>query len=117
MSFSSDLLLLPVCKEEVPLEQQEWSSSLVQEEPQPLHIKEEQEEQSPVEADGATRPLRACRLSLHSTQPPTRDEQLLSSHGSESDTEDSEDWEETREGQSALNRQNKSSFTRTKACL
>ena len=106
-----------MCKEVSSQDEEKRSSSLVQEEPQPLHIKEEQEEQSPVEADGATRPLRACRLSLHSTQPPTRDEQLLSSHGSESDTEDSEDWEETREGQSALNRQNKTSFTRTKACL
>ncbi|KAM4634590.1 uncharacterized protein ACJ7VT_001918 [Polymixia lowei] len=33
-----------VCKEEVPLEQQEWSPSLGQEEPEPPHIKEEQED-------------------------------------------------------------------------
>ncbi|KAM4634129.1 uncharacterized protein ACJ7VT_007690 [Polymixia lowei] len=33
-----------VCKEEVPPEQQEWSPSLCQEEPDPPHIKDEQEE-------------------------------------------------------------------------
>ncbi|KAM6911520.1 uncharacterized protein PEZ65_015756 [Lycodopsis pacificus] len=35
---------LLVVKEEVPSEQQEWSSSLDQEDPEPPHIKEEQEE-------------------------------------------------------------------------
>ena len=37
------------------------------------------------------------------TSQPTSDEQLLSSHCSESDTEDSDEWEETRGDQSALN--------------
>ncbi|KAL7374638.1 hypothetical protein ABVT39_004528, partial [Epinephelus coioides] len=35
---------LSVVKEEVPPEQQEWSSSVDQEDPEPPHIKEEQEE-------------------------------------------------------------------------
>ncbi|XP_073337745.1 uncharacterized protein [Pagrus major] len=40
----ADVQQLSVSKEEVPPEQQEWSSSLDQEEPEPPHIKEEQEE-------------------------------------------------------------------------
>ncbi|KAM6917348.1 uncharacterized protein PEZ65_013167 [Lycodopsis pacificus] len=38
---------LLVVKEEVPPEQQEWSSSLDQEDPEPPHIKEEQEDPEP----------------------------------------------------------------------
>ncbi|XP_037651583.1 zinc finger protein 135-like isoform X7 [Sebastes umbrosus] len=41
---SADVQQLFVVKEEVPPEQQEWSSSLDQEDPEPPHIKEEQEE-------------------------------------------------------------------------
>ncbi|XP_071378224.1 zinc finger and SCAN domain-containing protein 12-like isoform X2 [Centroberyx affinis] len=40
----ADLQQLLVSKEEVPPEQQEWSPSLDQEDPEPPHIKEEQEE-------------------------------------------------------------------------
>ncbi|XP_033465402.2 uncharacterized protein LOC117245905 [Epinephelus lanceolatus] len=40
----ADVQQLPVVKEEVPPEQQEWSSSVDQEGPEPPHIKEEQEE-------------------------------------------------------------------------
>ncbi|XP_075949758.1 uncharacterized protein LOC142951818 isoform X1 [Anarhichas minor] len=40
----ADVLQLLVVKEEVPSEQQEWSSSLDQEDPEPPHIKEEPEE-------------------------------------------------------------------------
>ncbi|KAL7374631.1 hypothetical protein ABVT39_004321, partial [Epinephelus coioides] len=40
----ADVQQLPVVKEEVPPEQQEWSSSVDQEDPEPPHIKEEQEE-------------------------------------------------------------------------
>ncbi|XP_049923398.1 zinc finger protein ZFP2-like isoform X12 [Epinephelus moara] len=40
----SDVQQLSVVKEEVPPEQQEWSSSVDQEDPEPPHIKEEQEE-------------------------------------------------------------------------
>ncbi|XP_037651258.1 zinc finger protein 235-like [Sebastes umbrosus] len=40
----ADVQQLLVVKEEVPPEQQEWSSSLDQEDPEPPHIKEEQEE-------------------------------------------------------------------------
>ncbi|XP_074468493.1 uncharacterized protein LOC141753804 isoform X1 [Sebastes fasciatus] len=41
---STDIQQLLVVKEEVPPEQPEWRSSLVQEDPEPPHIKEEQEE-------------------------------------------------------------------------
>ncbi|XP_068589189.1 zinc finger protein 260-like [Cebidichthys violaceus] len=40
----ADVQQLLVVKEEVPSEQQEWSSSLDQEDPEPPHIKEDQEE-------------------------------------------------------------------------
>nr|XP_033466073.1 zinc finger and SCAN domain-containing protein 12-like [Epinephelus lanceolatus] len=40
----ADVQQLLVVKEEVPPEQQEWSSSVDQEDPEPPHIKEEQEE-------------------------------------------------------------------------
>ncbi|XP_078020009.1 uncharacterized protein LOC117245847 isoform X4 [Epinephelus lanceolatus] len=40
----ADIQQLSVVKEEVPPEQQEWSSSVDQEDPEPPHIKEEQEE-------------------------------------------------------------------------
>ncbi|XP_044192010.1 gastrula zinc finger protein xFG20-1-like isoform X1 [Thunnus albacares] len=40
----ADIQQLSESKEEVPPEQQEWSSSLDQEDPEPPHIKEEQEE-------------------------------------------------------------------------
>ncbi|XP_031694988.1 zinc finger protein 594-like [Anarrhichthys ocellatus] len=43
-SHRADVQQLLVVKEEVPPEQQEWSSSLDQEDPEPPHIKEEQEE-------------------------------------------------------------------------
>ncbi|XP_018542108.1 gastrula zinc finger protein xFG20-1 isoform X13 [Lates calcarifer] len=52
----ADVQQLLVTKEEVPSEQQEWSSRLDQQDPEPPHIKEEQEElcliQRPVGADG-----------------------------------------------------------------
>ena len=135
-----------MCKEEVSPEE-EWSSSLVQEEskspkyeripsavqeePQLPQIKEEQEElfQRPEEAGGSTLTLLAVKSEgddeNRETEPvaststehmktqadvedcgtsqPTSDDQLLSSHCSESDTEDSDEWEETRGDQSALN--------------
>ncbi|KAM6935609.1 uncharacterized protein PEZ65_005951 [Lycodopsis pacificus] len=43
----ADVQQLLVVKEEVPPEQQEWSSSLDQEDPGPPHIKEEQEDPEP----------------------------------------------------------------------
>ncbi|XP_075931616.1 uncharacterized protein LOC142931555 isoform X1 [Anarhichas minor] len=43
----SDVQQLLVFKEEVPPEQQEWSSSLDQEDPEPPHIKEDQEDPEP----------------------------------------------------------------------
>ncbi|XP_074470432.1 uncharacterized protein LOC141754898 [Sebastes fasciatus] len=41
---STDVQQLLVVKEKVPPEQQEWSSSQIQEDPEPPHIKEDQEE-------------------------------------------------------------------------
>ena len=114
-----------MCKEE------ERNSSLVQEEPQPLQIKDEQQEQllqRPEEAAGSTltslavkreddenrdtEPLASTSTEHMKTQAsqPTSDDQLLSSHRSESDTEDSDDWEETREDQSASNKLNSKPF-------
>ncbi|KAM6903617.1 uncharacterized protein PEZ65_018422 isoform 4-T5 [Lycodopsis pacificus] len=43
----ADVQQLLVVKEEIPPEQQEWSSSLDQEDPEPPHIKEEQEDPEP----------------------------------------------------------------------
>ncbi|XP_056151809.1 gastrula zinc finger protein XlCGF48.2-like [Lampris incognitus] len=43
-SSAADPLQLFDCKEEVPSEEQEWSHSLVLEEPEPPHIKEEEKE-------------------------------------------------------------------------
>ncbi|KAM4633098.1 uncharacterized protein ACJ7VT_015606 isoform 2-T2 [Polymixia lowei] len=149
-----------VCKEEVPPEQQEWSPSLDQEEPEPLHIKEEQEElfiQGLEEAEVPTlillpensdnneeeqssqlnptqtdenreaEPPASTSIEQMKTEPdaddcgvselvgnlepagdlePVSDDQLLSSGGCETETEDSDDndWKETREPQSCLNR-------------
>ena len=118
-----------MCKEEVSPED-EWSSSLVQEEPQPPQIKEEQEEllERPEETGGSTLTLLSVKsegddenretkpvantstehmktqadVEDCGTSQPTSDDQLLSSHCSESDTEDSDEWDVSRENQSAL---------------
>ena len=94
-------------------------------------IKEEQEELLAEEADGSTLTLLAVKSEgddehreteavgststehmktqadvedCGTSQPTSGDHQLLSPHCSESDlTEDSDEWEETREGQSAVN--------------
>ena len=116
-----DFLHVPVCKEEVS-PKEERSSGLVQEEPQPPQIKEEQEEllERPEKAagltltllavksedDGETEPVASTSTEHMKTQAdvedcgtsqPPSDDQLLSSHCSESDTEDSDEWEEKRE--------------------
>ena len=119
-----------VCKEEVSPER-ERSSGLLQEEPEPPHIKEEHEEllQRPEEPDGSTLTLPAVKSEdddeSRDTEPlaststdhmktqadvedcgtsqPTSDDQLLSLHCSESDTEDSDEWEDSRRDQPALN--------------
>ena len=110
--------LLPVCKEEVKEEPEE-----------PPQIKVEQEDlhDRAEEADGSTLTSPAVRgdgdesretepvasssyehmepqgdVENCGTSQPARDEQLLSSHHSDSDTEDSDEREETREGQSAV---------------
>ncbi|XP_037651057.1 glutamic acid-rich protein-like isoform X8 [Sebastes umbrosus] len=141
----ADVQQLLVVKEEVPTEQQEWSSSLDQEDPEPPHIKEEPEDlwtsqegeqlQRLEEAD-ITFPFttvhvkseeddedkaQSSRLYERQTeenreaehlkteadeedsdpdshlQPATHDE---TSPSSESETDDSRDWEETKEPQS-----------------
>ncbi|KAM6919940.1 uncharacterized protein PEZ65_011979 [Lycodopsis pacificus] len=72
----ADVQQLLVDKEEVPPEQQE--SSLDQEDPEPPHIKEEQEDPEPPH--------------IKDTDEKT---------GDSSDTDDSDDWKETRPGCSA----------------
>ena len=119
---------VPVCKEEPSPKQEEMGSRLFQKEPESQQIKEEGEElfqiqeDLPLEADGTLLTLLAVksedvenRETDHPastsyaciedciTPKPTSDAQLLSSHCSESDTDDSEDWEKTSEGHSALN--------------
>ncbi|XP_054461506.1 zinc finger protein ZFP2-like [Anoplopoma fimbria] len=144
----ADVQQLLVVKEEVTPEQQEWSSSLGQEDPEPPHIKEEHEElwtsqegeqlpgleeadtkfsftplkreedeeearssqlhqrqteQMETEADGedcgGPEPDRNSDPDRH--QEPDPDEKTGDS--SESETDDSEDWKETREPQSGSN--------------
>ena len=91
-----DILHMVVCKEEVSPEQ-ERSSSLVQEKPEPPHIKDEQEEilRRPDEPDGS-------KLTLLAVKKEDADEDIAS-HCSEIEvelesdtevTEDSDDWEE-----------------------
>uniref|UniRef100_UPI003AAE868F uncharacterized protein n=1 Tax=Centroberyx gerrardi TaxID=166262 RepID=UPI003AAE868F len=119
---------LSVSKEEVPPEQQDWSPGLDQEDPEPPHIKEEQEElwtsqegenregdpsvagtsaqQMKPEADGedcgVSDPDRNLDPASHLQ--PTSDVQLLSSHSSETETEDSDDYgKDSRDPQSGLN--------------
>ncbi|KAM6917405.1 uncharacterized protein PEZ65_013244 [Lycodopsis pacificus] len=113
----ADVQQLLVVEEEVPPEQQEWSSSLDQEDPEPPHIKEEQEDPEPphikeeqedpepeqmeTEADGedcgGPEPDRNLDSDRH--QGPDTDDKT----GDSPDTDDSDDWKETREPQSGLN--------------
>ncbi|XP_078020040.1 uncharacterized protein LOC144459623 [Epinephelus lanceolatus] len=147
----ADVQQLSVVKEEVPPEQQEWSSSVDQEDPEPPHIKEEQEElwisqegeqlqgleedditkftstpvpvkseddeekpqssqlherhteQMETEAEGedcgGAEPARNSDPDTH-LQPEAEDKTGASS---EPETDDSDDWKETREPQSGLN--------------
>ncbi|XP_068589507.1 zinc finger protein 3 homolog [Cebidichthys violaceus] len=116
-----------VVKEEVPSEQQEWSSNLDQEDPEPPHIKEDQEDPEPphikeeqeelrtsqageqlqglmeTEGDGedcgGPEPDRNSNPDRH-PEPDTFDK---TGDSSESETDDSDDWKETREPQSGLN--------------
>ena len=96
---------------------------LVQEEPQPPQIKEEQDELLLRPEEGVTllavksedesreaEPVTITSAEHMNTQAedcrtpqPTTDDQLLSSHLSESDTEDSDECEETKEYNLALN--------------
>ncbi|XP_028440253.1 zinc finger and SCAN domain-containing protein 2-like [Perca flavescens] len=145
----ADIQQLLVVKKEVPSEQQEWSSSLDQEDPEPPNIKEElwtsqerdelqgleeadnkilfplkseeddgektqssqlyesqteeNREAERTEADGDEwRGLEPARYSDPDSplQPATHDK---TSDSSEPETDDSGDWEETREPQSGLN--------------
>ena len=101
-----------VCKEEVSPEQ-ERGSSLLQEEPEPPHIKEEpelphtkeeQEEllQRPEEPGGSTSILPAVKSEDHDENVSSHRSGVEVELGSDSEvTEDSDDWEETSGGQSA----------------
>ena len=113
--FPLENLHLPLCKEEAPLEQHVGNSSLVKEEPEPPHIKEEQEElllrpeerltslAVKSEDDGEESVARTLTEHMKTqaedcgTSQPASNDVLLSSHCSESDTEDSDEWEEKRE--------------------
>ncbi|XP_068589630.1 zinc finger protein 184-like [Cebidichthys violaceus] len=147
----ADVQQLLVVKEEVPSEQQDWSSSLDQEDPEPPHIKEDQEDPEPPhikedqeelwtsqegeqlqgleEADikFSFTPVKIVddeekpqSSQLHQRQTeqieteadgedcggpePDRNPDPLNKTGDafEPETDDSEDWEETREPQSGL---------------
>ncbi|XP_068590947.1 SWI/SNF complex subunit SMARCC1-like [Cebidichthys violaceus] len=111
----ADVQQLLVVKEEVPPEQQEWSSSLDQEDPEPPHIKVEQEElytsqegeqiQGLEEADVK---FSFTPVQLHQRQTeqmetdPDRHPELDTDDKTE-DSSDSDDWKENREPQSGLN--------------
>ncbi|XP_078124352.1 uncharacterized protein LOC144529220 [Sander vitreus] len=148
--FPADVEQLSVVKEEVPPEQQECSSSVDQQEPEPpTHIKEEQEElwssqegeqlQGLEEADITKFPFTPVPVKIEDDEEKAQSSQLhqrqtqhmeteadgedcggpepaRNSHpllqpetedqtgdSSESETDDSADWKETREPQSALN--------------
>ena len=99
------MLHMVVCKEEVSPEQ-ERSSSLLQEEPEPPHIKEEQEEilQRPEEPDGSTLTLPALKSEEDVDEEATSSrcfEIEVELDADTDDTEDSDEWEETSGGQLA----------------
>ena len=82
-------------------EPQDWSLSLVQVKLEAPQIKEEQEELLQRE-DGEAELLASSSKTPADVEDcgalqSTSDEQLLSSHRSDSDTEDSDDWGETKE--------------------
>nr|XP_033465400.1 zinc finger protein 771-like [Epinephelus lanceolatus] len=135
----ADVQQLLVVKEEVPPEQQEWSSSVDQEDPEPPHIKEEQEELWISQEGEQLQELEEDDITKFTSTPvPVKseddEEKPQSSHlhqrhtyhmltevdgedcgGSEPasnsdpdshlhpETDDSDDWKETREPQSGLN--------------
>nr|XP_033933527.1 zinc finger protein 184-like [Pseudochaenichthys georgianus] len=86
----ADIQQLVVVKVEVPPEQQEWSSSLDQEDPEPLpHIKEEQAELWSSQEGEQLQGLEEVDITKSTFTPvPVK---------SEKETEDSADWKETRE--------------------
>ena len=92
-----DILHIGVCEEEDP--EQERNCSLLQEKPEPPHIKEEQEE-----PDGSTSTLPAVKSEDGDEDTSSHHTEVEVELESDSEvTEDSDDWEETSGGQSVLN--------------
>ena len=93
-----------VCKEGVSPEH-ERIPSLLQEEPEPPHIKEEQEEllQRPEEPDGFMLTLLAVKSEADEDTSSRCCEVEVELKSDTEVTEDSDDWEETSGGQSVLN--------------
>ncbi|XP_018542138.1 oocyte zinc finger protein XlCOF19 isoform X23 [Lates calcarifer] len=95
----ADVQQLLVTKEEVPSEQQEWSSRLDQQDPEPPHIKEEQEElcliQRPVGAGGEDCGGSESGRKLDPDWDPHPESDTEDSDFPEPESEDSdEDWED-----------------------
>ncbi|XP_059205239.1 zinc finger protein 619-like [Centropristis striata] len=111
----ADVQQLLVVKEEFPSEQQERSCSLDQdqEDPEPPHIKVEQEEpwtsqqgeqlQGLEEADITTFTFTPVPVKSDEDEEKPQSSQLHQTDSSEPETDDSGDWKETREPQSGLN--------------
>ncbi|XP_049923476.1 zinc finger protein 177-like [Epinephelus moara] len=135
----ADVQQLLVVKEEVPPEQQEWSSSVDQEDPEPPHIKEEQEElwisqegeqlqgleedditkftftPVPVKSEDDEEKPQSSQLHQRHTEQMETEAEGEDCGGAEParnsdpdthlkpETDDSDDWTETREPQSGLN--------------
>ena len=97
-----DILHIVVCEEEV-------SSSLLPEEPEPPRIKEEQEElhQRPEDSVGSMLTLPAVASEVDDEEKSSNCFEIEVELGADTDvTDDSDDWPEGNEGQSVFNHTN-----------